>query len=173
MAYRSAVHIFCCLWFLAAFPQAGSAQTPHEAGVRGLLPAKASVAGVALYSVAEGIPDSKKLGFAFETYTYEDSDAVALLVLPRHADSEVRLYRLTYDESRDFQVTREERPLYSKVMPANTVFWLYLNIPDTMPRLRLCMAAGGKEHCFTPFLSGEDGSLVVEDGFVEVQPIQQ
>lgn len=172
MTHRLAVTIFCCLCFLAVFPQPAAARTPHEAAVRGLLPAEAPVAGVALYSVAEGLPNSKKLGFAFEKYIYEVPDAVALLVLPRYADSEVRLYRLNYDESRDFQVTREEKPLYSKNLPGDTGFWLYLNIPDTMPRLSLCLATGGKEHCFTPFLSGEDGSLIVEDGFVEMQPIQ-
>lgn len=134
-----------------------------------LLPPDATAAGVALYSVTEGIPDDEELDFASERYVLDGmSDAVALLVAPRHPDSAVTLYRLRYDE-RTAELTRDDEQLYHKELPDDTVFWLFMNIPDVMPPVRVCLDAGDGERCFTPFLSGRDGSLMLGDGFVEME----
>ena len=118
---RFTVCVVCCLCCLFVVQQGLAAERPlHEAAKRGLLPSGDAdlVAGVVMYSVAEGITADKKTGFTQEKYVFETSEAVALLILPRYADSTIKLYELSYDEKKDFEPVRAKVPMYSMALRA-------------------------------------------------------
>lgn len=85
------------------------------------------------------------------------------LIIPRYTGSSLAVYSLTFNANTN-KLNRDERIYFNPSVGFNDTFVIQMATPETLPYIEISVKHNDKEQTCRPYISGKDGSFMVNDG---------